>query len=94
MVELSIIAGNDFTSQYVSTGLNRQIDVRGRIGVETFAEWVNRYRGIENHPMLNREMVKLSLAFSVINSLQLCQISLEHLHFGFMILMTECLIHV
>lgn len=56
MVELSIIAGNDFTSQYVSTGLNRQIDVRGRIGVETFAEWVNRYRGIENHPMLNREM--------------------------------------
>lgn len=86
MVELSIIGGNDFTSQYVSTGLNRQIDIRGRFGVETLAEWVNRYKGIENHPMLYNEMVKLSLAYSVINSLQLYQISLAHLHF-----MTECL---
>ncbi|XP_061197623.1 uncharacterized protein LOC133205770 [Saccostrea echinata] len=56
MTELSIIAGNDFTSQYVVDGLNEQLDLRGRKSVETFAEWVNRYKAIENHPMLSREM--------------------------------------
>lgn len=58
MIELSIITGNDFTSQYVTNGLNGQIDIRGRKCVETFAEWVNRYDRIENHQRLSKEMVK------------------------------------
>nr|XP_022344001.1 uncharacterized protein LOC111137058 [Crassostrea virginica] len=63
LVELSIIAGNDFTSQFVTNGLNGQIDIRGRKSIETFAEWVNHYKSIENHPLLFTEM-KRNAAFA------------------------------
>ncbi|XP_013382983.1 uncharacterized protein LOC106153553 [Lingula anatina] len=55
LVDLSIVNGNDFTAHYMKS-LYNLLDVRGAKKVENFAGWMRHYKGIENHPILAREL--------------------------------------
>ncbi|XP_052821422.1 uncharacterized protein LOC128246920 [Mya arenaria] len=52
LVEMSIVAGNDFTGPYMRGGLHHKIDVRGRRCIQNFAGWIRHYHTADNHPYL------------------------------------------
>ena len=66
LVELSVVAGNDFTGQFMRDGLLEQLDIRGRRGVENIAGWLRHYKCVENHPLLAAEMVCVLSVYLII----------------------------
>jgi hypothetical protein len=68
VIELSIIAGNDFTAHHLK---ERGVTMASKIGIEnhrnlfSFAEWVRQYRRVENNPVFKAEMVNLCLCVNV-----------------------------
>ncbi|KAH3779765.1 uncharacterized protein LOC127841801 [Dreissena polymorpha] len=52
LVEMGIVAGNDFTGPFMRGGLHSQLDVRGRRCVQNFAGWIRHYRNVDKHPFL------------------------------------------
>lgn len=55
LVELSIVAGNDFTGPYMRAGLQRKLGVKGR-GVEAVADWIKNHTVPECHEVFAQEM--------------------------------------
>ncbi|XP_060078329.1 uncharacterized protein LOC132557819 [Ylistrum balloti] len=55
LVELSIVAGNDFTGPYMRNGLQRKLEIKGR-GIEGVAEWIREQSVPETHPVFAQEM--------------------------------------
>ena len=62
LVELSIIAGNDFTAPYLRGRLRGRFGLTGKRVVDA-ARWVNEYRRVENHPAIKQEMVRGRIFF-------------------------------
>jgi hypothetical protein len=58
LVELSIVAGNDFTGHFMWNGLQKQLDIRGHPHVQNIAGWLWHYKSADNHPVLRNEMVR------------------------------------
>ena len=58
LVELSIVAGNDFTGHFMRNGLQKQLDIRGQPNVQNIAGWLWHYKSADNHPVLRSEMVR------------------------------------
>ena len=56
LIELSIVAGNDFTGPFMHD-LYQQLDVRGNRSIGNIAGWTRHYKNIQNHPVLGNEMV-------------------------------------
>ena len=57
MVELSIVGGNDFTSQFFNRHIKQKIGLGGRIHILDIAGWVKRFKKVEQHPALGKELV-------------------------------------
>lgn len=60
LIELAIVCGNDLTSSYMKyeQKLLYKLDIRERKNqLENIAAWVKSYKKIENHPLLDKEMV-------------------------------------
>lgn len=55
LVELSIVAGNDFTGPYMRSGLQRKLDIKGR-GIEGVAEWIREHDVPETNVVFAQEM--------------------------------------
>ncbi|KAL8584107.1 hypothetical protein ACOMHN_011722 [Nucella lapillus] len=61
VIELSIIAGNDFTAPHLK---NRGVTIASKLGIEnhrnlfSFAQWVRQYRRVENCSVFRQEMDK------------------------------------
>ncbi|KAL5005840.1 hypothetical protein ScPMuIL_016998 [Solemya velum] len=55
MIDFSIVAGNDFTAPHMRD-LHPQLDIQGRIDVESIAGWIRHYGKLENNPRLAEEM--------------------------------------
>ncbi|XP_076451620.1 uncharacterized protein LOC143287487 [Babylonia areolata] len=61
VIELSIIAGNDFTAPHLK---NRGVTIASKLGIENhrnlfnFANWVRQYRRVENCELFRQEMEK------------------------------------
>ncbi len=55
LIELSIIGGNDFTTNYVKR-LKGKIGLQGR-NITDVAEWVKQHGRVENHPIVAKAMV-------------------------------------
>ncbi|XP_033764261.1 uncharacterized protein LOC117345304 [Pecten maximus] len=55
LLELSVVAGNDFTGPYMRSGLQRKLEIKGR-GVEGVAEWIREHNVPETHPVFAQEM--------------------------------------
>ena len=60
LVELSIVAGNDFTGPHVNGRLRGKFGLRSN-QFEDVASWVRTYQNVENHPILGEEMVSLQV---------------------------------
>ena len=58
LVELSIVAGNDFTGPFMRD-LFPQLDVRGGRSISNIAGWTRHYKNIQNHHVLSNEVVSL-----------------------------------
>lgn len=61
VIELSIIAGNDFTAHHLK---DRGVTMASKLGIENhrnlfnFAAWIREYRRVENNPVFRAEMDK------------------------------------
>ena len=56
-MELSIIAGNDFTGPHLPPHLLSKIGIKKRPSVNDYAAWVKKHGHVENVPELMKEMV-------------------------------------
>ena len=56
LIELSIVAGNDFTGPFMRD-LFPQLDVRGGRSIGNIAGWTRHYKNIQNHHVLSNETV-------------------------------------
>lgn len=59
LIELSIVAGNDFTSHYMKGNFNflYSLDIDGQKNrLENIVSWLQHYKKIENHPFLSDKM--------------------------------------
>ncbi len=63
-MELSILSGNDFTTQYMRR-VKERLGLPGR-NIKHLAEWVLKHRRVENHPDIAKEMVDALFAFCVL----------------------------
>ncbi|XP_046370575.2 uncharacterized protein LOC124144991 [Haliotis rufescens] len=55
IVELSIVAGNDFTGPFMWSGLHHSLGIEGYPTIQKLASWVKNWKSVENHPaLLNR----------------------------------------
>ena len=59
-MELSIIAGNDFTGQF-SQQLKTKLGLPERSRLAQIANWVREYKLVENHPTASQMMVRVVL---------------------------------
>ena len=55
LIELAILAGNDFTTQFVRS-LKSKLNLQGGY-IKDVADWVGQHRKVENHQIVAREMV-------------------------------------
>lgn len=56
LVEMCIVAGNDFTGPFMRAGLAQQLDVRGRRCIENYAGWIRHYKNVQNHDVIAKKM--------------------------------------
>lgn len=61
MIELSILAGNDFTKPHMPRGLAHKVGVRNTQDCGSYAEWVQRFGKVENNEVFFKEMVRHQL---------------------------------
>ena len=59
MMELSIIAGNDFTGPYLHAGLLQKLGFRGKGSLQGYIDWVKHHGSVENNQNMYKEMVLL-----------------------------------
>ena len=65
VIELSIIAGNDFTAPHLK---NRGVTIASKLGIENhrnlfnFAAWIREYRRVENCELFKQEMVSVQVS--------------------------------
>ena len=63
-MELSIIAGNDFTKQF-SQQLKTKLGLPERSWVAEIADWVREHKLVENHPAAAQMMVRVVLSETI-----------------------------
>ena len=63
-MELSIIAGNDFTAPF-SQQLKERLGLRDRSHVTQIADWVREHGSLENHPGACELMVRVIIIIHV-----------------------------
>lgn len=56
LVELAVVAGNDFTGPFMYNGLQAQLDIRGHPNIQNIAGWLWHYKSADHHPVLNNAM--------------------------------------
>lgn len=74
MVELAVVAGNDFTGPFMHNGLQAQLDIRGHPNIQTIAGWLWHYKSADHHPVLDNAMVRkvyMLNTFKTINKIAL-----------------------
>ena len=63
LVELAIIGGNDFTGHFMRGRLRGKLGIRGKGMIQDIAVWVKQYKNSQNHPVIAKEMVRISEFF-------------------------------
>jgi len=56
LVELTIIAGNDFTEPHMAGGLRYELGLDGK-RMKSFANWVKHYKRVTHHWAMYKAMV-------------------------------------
>lgn len=79
LVEMSIVAGNDYTRPYMVGYLQHQLDVRGRKSIENFAGWIRHYKYVNRNEVIRQEMQRNpGFSMAVLHSREFYSLQLEY----------------
>lgn len=59
LVELSIVAGNDFTGPHMPHGFADRLQVANYRSILSYADWVRQHVQVENNQVFKQEMVNV-----------------------------------